>query len=56
MELNAYPMCFENISKDFSVYNMKQTRVNGYVYDFLVDYGRVEADDIVDIHRYLMNK
>ena len=56
MELIAYPVCFENISKDFSVDNMKQTRVNGYVYDFSVDYGGVEADDIVDIHRYLMNR
>ena len=56
MELIAYPVCFENISKDFSVDNMKQTRVNGYVYDFSVDYGRVEADDIVDIHTYLMNR
>ena len=34
----ASPLCLENISKDFSVDNMKKTGLNGYVYDFSVDY------------------
>ena len=35
---------------------MKNTGLNGYVYDFSVDYGVVAVDDILDIHKYLMNK
>ena len=35
---------------------MKQTGINGYVYNFLVDYGIIDVDDILDIHKYLMNK
>ena len=37
-EIVVYPMGLGNISKDFSVDNMKNTELNGYVYDFSVDY------------------
>ena len=43
-----------NISKDFSVDNMLRTGLNGYVYDFSVDYNAITVDDILDIHKYLM--
>ena len=33
----ASPLCLGNISKDLSVDNMKDTGLNGYVYDFSVD-------------------
>ena len=42
-----------NISKDWSVDNMKKTGFTGYVYDFSVDY---EAIAVKDIHKYLMEK
>ena len=45
--------------KDFkrlSVDNMKKTGLNGYVYDFSVDYDAIAVDDILDIHKYLMGK
>ena len=35
---------------------MKKNRFNGYVYDFSVDYDSTDADDIKDIHNYLMRK
>ena len=35
---------------------MKDTGLNGYVYDFSVDYDAIAADDILDIHKYLMKK
>ena len=35
---------------------MKKTGLNGYVYDFSVDYDVITADDILDIHKYLMKK
>ena len=35
---------------------MKRTGLNGYVYDFSVDYDAADVDDIKDIHKYLMKK
>ena len=35
---------------------MKDTGLNGYVYDFSVDYDVTPVDDIEDIHKYLMKK
>ena len=55
-EIKRYPLCLGNISKDFSVDNMKKTGLNGYVYDFSVDYNAIAVDDILDIHKYLMKK
>ena len=30
--------------------------LNRYVYDFLIDYDAIAADEILDIHKYLMKK
>ena len=54
--ITATPLCLGNISKDWSVDNMKDTGLNGYVYDFSVDYHAVAVDDIKNIHKYLMKK
>ena len=35
---------------------MKQTRLNGYVHDFPVDYKSIHVDDVLDIYKYLMEK
>ena len=37
-EIVASPLCLGNISKDGSTDNMKKTGLNGYVYEFSVDY------------------
>ena len=50
-EIVATPLCLGNISKDWSVDNMKKTGFNGYVYDFSVDYVATDVDDIVYIHK-----
>ena len=55
-EIVASPLCLGNISKDWSVDNMKKTGFNGYVYDFSVDYDAVAVDDIKNIHKYLIEK
>ena len=55
-EIVATPLCLGNISKDWTVDNMKKTRLNEYVYDFSVDYDAIAVDDILDIHNYLMKK
>ena len=55
-EIVAYLLCLGNIWKYFSVDNMQKTGLNGYVYDFSVDYDAIAVDDILDIHKYLMKK
>ena len=55
-EIVATSLCFGNISKDFPIDNMKKTGLNGYVYDFSLDYDAIAADDILDIHNYLITK
>ena len=40
----------------FFVDDMEKTGLNGYVYDFSVDFDVTPVDDILDIHRYLMKK
>ena len=35
---------------------MKDTGLNEHVYDFSVDYNAIVADDIKDIHKYLVKK
>ena len=55
-EIVASPLCLVNISKDWSIDNMKKTGFNRYVYDFSIDYDAADVDDIKDIHKYLMKK
>ena len=55
-EIIAAPICLGNISRDFSANNMKKTGLNGYVYDFSVDCDTIKTDNILDIHKYLMEK
>ena len=55
-EIVATPLCLGNISKDWSVDNMRKTGLSGYVYDFSVDYDAIAVDDILGIHKYLMKK
>ena len=55
-EILVDPMSLGNISKDWSVYNVKRTGFTGYVYDFSVDYGPLAVDDIKNIHKYLMKE
>ena len=55
-EIVATPLCLGNLSKDWSVDNIKDTGLNGHVYDFSVDYDAIAVNDIKDIHKYLMKK
>ena len=55
-EISLGSICIGNISKDWSVENMKRTGSTGYVYDFSVNYNDTVVDDIKDIHKYLMKK
>ena len=59
-EIVASPLCLGNISKDWSADNMKKTGLNGYVYEFNVDYRAINPSNIDKnmpvIHKYLMSK
>ena len=48
-EIKPTPLCLGSVSKDFSVDNMKETGLNGYVYDFSVNYDAIAVDDILNI-------
>ena len=55
-EILAYTLCLGNISKDWSHDNMKKTGFNGYICDFSTDYNATAVCNILDIHKYLMEK
>ena len=55
-EIVATPLCIGNISKGWSVDNMKKTGLKKYIYDFSVDYRAITVADIFDIHKFLMKK
>ena len=55
--MKKYPLCLQNISKDFTANNQKKkTGINGYVYEFSVDYNVIDTSNIIDIHKYLTKK
>ena len=35
---------------------MKKTNLKGYIYDFSVNHDAIVVSDILDIHKYLMEK
>ena len=43
-EILATPICLGNISKNWTLDNIKKTGLNGYVYDFSVDYDAIALD------------
>ena len=55
-EIVTSPLCLGNISKLFSLDNMKKTGLNGCVYDFSIDYDAIAVDNILDIRKYVMEK
>ena len=59
-EIVASPLCLGNISKDLPTDNMKKTGLNGYAYEFSVDYNdfnKTYLDKAISfVHKYLMTK
>ena len=55
-EIVASPLCVGNISEDWWTDSIRKSSFTGYVYDFSVGYDAIDADDIKDIHKYLMKK
>ena len=55
-ELTSTILCFGNVSKDFSVSNMKKGGLFETAYEFSFDYGAISVDNILSIHKYLTKK
>ena len=55
-EILSYSLCLGSISKDWSISNMKKTGLKSFFYHFSVDYDAIVFSDILDIHKYLMEK
>ena len=45
-EIKKYPLCLGNFQKTFFVDNMKKTGLNGYVYNFNIDYNTIDTSNI----------
>ena len=46
-DINAIPLCIGNISKNFSVDNLKKTGLNGYFSGFSLDYDSIAVDETI---------
>ena len=46
-------LCLPNISKIFTVDNIRKTGLDGYVLDFSVGYNTIDVSDILDIYKHL---
>ena len=54
--IHKAPLCLFNISKKFSVDNLNNTGLYGYIYGFSINYDSIDGADILDIHKHLMKK
>ena len=55
-ELIKYLMCYRGPSKDYNKNSRKDTGLHGNVYDFSISYSATTNDEILDIHKYLMEE
>ena len=56
LAMKLYPLCLVIIWKDFTINNIKKTALKGNVTVFSVDYKVIDANHILDIHRYLLKE
>ena len=54
--IKDYTLCLGNVSKVLTTNSMKKTGLKGAVKFFSVDLNPIYNDNIVDIHKYLMEK
>ena len=55
-EIKNYSLCFGNVSKYFTISNMKKTWLKGVLTCFSVDFNPIDDNDILDIHKYLIKR
>ena len=49
-------MCLGNVSKDFTIDNMKKTGLKGRVKFCSIDYRSINTNEVLDTHKYLMKE
>ena len=55
-EIKDYALCLSNISKDFTIENMKNSGLKESVNFVSVDYNSIDSNGILDVHKYLMKE
>ena len=55
-EIKYYSLCLGNVSTDFSINNIKKTGLKGVVKFLSIDFNPIENNNIMDIHKYLMER
>ena len=54
-DIENYTLCSGNISKDFTIINLKEKKNSiKSVNFFSVDFNPIDANEILDMHKYLM--
>ena len=53
-EIKDYALCLGNVSKDFTINNIKKTGLKEVAKFYSIDFNPIDNDDILDIHKYLM--
>ena len=53
-KIKYYSLCLGNVSRNFTINNMKKTGLIGVVIFFSID--PIDTNDILDIHKYLMKR
>ena len=55
-EIKDYILCLSNLSRCFTINNMKKTGLKGSAKLFSADFNPIDTNDILDIQKYLMKK
>ena len=55
-EIKYYTLCLGNISKYFTINDMKEKDLGDVVKYFSVDFNPIDTNDILDIHKYLIKQ
>ena len=56
VEMKDYTLCLCNISKDFTINNMKKTGLKEGVKFSSVDFNPIDTIDILEMDKYLMKE
>ena len=56
-DIKEYSLCLGNVSKEFTINNMKKKIGLREVANFFsVDFNPIDTNNIIDIHKYLMER
>ena len=56
-DIKDFTLCLGNISKDFTINNMKKTGLEGIVkLIIIIDSNPIDTNDILNIHKYLVKR